>query len=302
MLPHRVSFVTLTQFCCFSLSMDKVCKAPTAYAKTECLRRMRAVLLVCTLLAAGALGAEHLATLQGSVDGGRTWTTKAVLRSTGGAVAPSVKIVGDVPATWDEAAIAAFRKPDTVYHVRVVDGDRSTADGAAAAVPPEAVRAAVALNPCNLVMAKQYQGGAVAYLNERYGVALAPDGSVAGLRLTTTFSELCDLHTAFKGAANVRQKVAVSRLPELVPAPLKIPDPPGVKPGEKPKKKVKTADGKEEEAEEDNRSFFQKYWWYIVIFLGFQLVSAFINPPQAGQKRGAGAGGAGRAAAAPAAK
>jgi hypothetical protein len=237
----------------------------------------------------------------GNTTGG--WRNKGMLLVTEHAV----KL--EEPATaWTYEDVVALRQGST-YKVRVVSADDR-----------QEVFAMARFSPCTLLTAKLYANTPLKSTMERIAIFFTPSKSSqhgrrpSGLKQLSPFVDtVCELGVfapAVKAAqaaagkhepeasspSNVAMKFTVQAGPHL-PAPA---DPPALvtppssaplNPGEKKKPQV-GPDGKPLPPQDD-RSFFEKYWMYIVMFLGYSVVSNFLAP-----KPKPGAAPAGAAAAA----
>ena len=268
---------------------------------------LAAAIFVAASAAAAATAAPDTYVLQYAVGNSSApkWRQKATLLVTEHRVRPE-----DAATAWTYADVKALREGHP-YRLRIVDA--KDADSQA----PH-VFASARLSPCTLLTAKQYANTPLRGTYERIGVSLtAPTVGSAddkkrrrptGIRMVSNFVDtVCEL-AVFAPALKQAQKAAGQLEPEadhltglnmnaVVQAanPITAPAAPPLggaaaapvgadgKPSSASGDKKVGADGKVEQ-EPDNRSFFEKYWLYIVMFLGYSVVSSlFAPPPQAGE-------------------
>jgi hypothetical protein len=242
------------------------------------------------------------------------WRQKATLLVTEHRVRPE-----DATAAWTYADVRALREGHP-YRLRII-----AAEDVEAKKPR--VFASTRLSPCTLLTAKQYANTPLKGTYERIGISLtAPieEGPKkrrlpTGIRMLSNFVDtVCEL-AVFAPAIKQAQAAAGKLAPEPTAVtglgmtvvvqsanPIAAPSPPpamaaprgaSAEVGPDGKKAAATgADGKPEQ-EPDNRSFLEKYWMYIVMFLGYSVVSSLFAPAAPAE---AGKGGKPGAAAAPA--
>ena len=264
---------------------------------------MRAAIIMAALVAVAALAAPaaqpqaavyQLQYAVGNATKDSDWTTKATLLIT-----EHVIKTEDSAIAWTLKDVAALRDGAT-YRLRITKGSDSNVELAIAR-----------FSPCVLLTAKQYANTPIKSTQERIGVVMGANGQPAGLRQLAPFMDtVCELAVfapALKAAkpapgalqpeptaaSNIQQKFTVQRAPSLATAA----DPPMLTSANsgatgKAAKDGKAGEGGESaEPKEDNRTFIEKYWLYIVMFIGYSLVSSFFAPPPAaaGAKGGAAA-------------
>lgn len=230
---------------------------------------MRTVLLVTALAAVAC--ARHVTVLEYSSDDGATWHPKADV------TVDDTSVTGSSDVTqWRSEDMGNFRKGAS-YRLRL----RDPAAG-------DAIVAAVTLSPCSLLTAKVYAALPMKSTLERIAI-VAHDGKASGIRQQTPFVDaVCELNT-FSTTNTVAHRVTIVRA-GATPTPAQPPMPdaprgasPGVGADGKPAPGGKAGDA----PEEDKRTFWEKYWLYIIMFLGYTVVSSILAPqPKEGGAQG----------------